>query len=269
MKRILNRFSSFSLALVFTLILALFFSNHVFASNWGLHFPGKGERPTGNATAEYLAQYDAYFIGAEEDKVIYLTFDAGYENDLTAGILDTLKKHEVPAAFFLVGTYIKNNPELIKRMVEEGHIIGNHTMSHPDMSKIGAKESFLKELSQVEAHYKAITGNDMLKFYRPPKGIYSEANLKLAKELGYKTIFWSAAYKDWVDGSQPSKEEAFSKLIPRAHPGVVILLHNTSKTNALILDELLTRYKDMGYRFEDLHHLVENQPQKQPSSEIT
>ena len=227
-----------------------------FADSWGLHFPKDGERPNGNATAEYLAQFDSYFIGGADEKVLYLTFDAGYENDLTAGILDTLKKHEVPAAFFLVGTYIRDHPELIKRMVEEGHIVANHTMTHPDMSKLGDKASFEKELNQVEEHYKTVTGQDIPKFYRPPKGIYNETNLKLAQELGYKTIFWSAAYKDWEDNNQPSREEAFSKLIPRTHPGGVILLHNTSKTNAVILDELLTKYKDMGYRLESLHHLV-------------
>jgi len=224
--------------------------------NWGLFFPKEGERPRGNATAEYLAQFDAFFIGAEDEKVLYLTFDAGYENDLTPGILDTLKKHEAPAAFFLVGSYIKNHPELITRMIEENHIVANHTMTHPDMSQIESKESFIKELSQVEEYYRTITGQDMLKFYRPPRGIYSETNLKLAQELGYKTIFWSAAYKDW-EKDQPSKEEAFSKLIPRTHPGAIVLLHNTSKTNATILDELLTRYKEMGYRFESLEHLVE------------
>ena len=238
---------------VFTL---LFYTEAYGGDNWGLHFPGDGVRPEGNAAAEYLAGFDAYFIGAGDEKVIYLTFDAGYENDLTAGILDTLKKHSAPAAFFLVGTYIKNNPELILRMLEEGHIVANHTMTHPDMSKISDKASFLKELALAEEQYRAVTGEDMPKFYRPPKGIYSEANLKLAKELGYKTIFWSAAYKDWEDSNQPSKDEAFSKLIPRTHPGAVILLHNTSKTNALILDELLTRYKKMGYRFESLYHLV-------------
>ncbi|MCL2217716.1 MAG: polysaccharide deacetylase family protein [Defluviitaleaceae bacterium] len=230
---------------------------YAYADSWGLHFTKDNERPQGNATAEYLAQFDAYFIGCENEKVLYMTFDAGYENDLTAGILDTLKKHEVPAAFFLVGTYIRDHPELILRMAEEGHIVANHTMTHPDMSKLNDKSSFAKELSQVEEHYKNVTGQDIPKFYRPPRGIYNETNLKLAKELGYKTIFWSAAYKDWEDNNQPSREEAFSKLIPRTHPGGIILLHNTSKTNAKILDELLTRYKDMGYRLESLFHLIE------------
>jgi peptidoglycan-N-acetylmuramic acid deacetylase len=223
---------------------------------WGLHFAKKGEQPSGNATAEYLAQFDAYYIGADDEKVIYLTFDAGYENDLTTGILDTLKKHDAPAAFFLVGTYIKNHPDLINRMVAEGHIVANHTMSHPDMSKIGCRESFNRELAQVEEAYRAVTGQEIPRFYRPPKGIYNEANLKLAKELGYTTVFWSLAYRDWENDNQPTPHEAFAKLIPRIHPGAVILLHNTSKTNALVLDELLTRYKTMGYRFEGLGHLT-------------
>ena len=225
--------------------------------NWGLHFPKDGSRPTGPSTAEHLKQFDAYFIGAEDDKIMYMTFDAGYETDLTAGILDVLKKHEVPAAFFLVGNYIRDYPDLINRMVTEGHIVANHTMTHPDMSKISGKDAFAAELSKVEELYKQVTGSEIPRFYRPPKGIYSETNLKHAQELGYKTIFWSATYKDWDEKNQPSKEEAFAKLLPRAHPGAVILLHNTSKTNATILDELLTKYKEMGYRFECLNHLVQ------------
>jgi len=141
-------------------------------------------------------------------------------------------------------------------MVDEGHIVANHTMKHPDMSKISNKESFAKELAQVEEIYKEVIGSDMPKFYRPPRGIYSEANLKLAQELGYKTIFWSAAYKDWEDKNQPSKQEAFSKLMPRLHPGMVLLLHNTSKTNSLILDELLAKYKEAGYAFGSIEDLV-------------
>ena len=227
-------------------------------TSWGLAFPKEsGGRPEGNATAEYLAQFDAYFIGAEDDKVIYLTFDAGYENNFTPGILETLKKHNAPAAFFLVGTYIRDNPELSQRIVNEGHIIANHTMNHPDMSKISCKNSFAKELALVEEQYKAVIGSDIPKFYRPPSGTYCESNLKHAQELGYKTIFWSAAYKDWENNNQPSREEAFSKLIPRTHPGAIILLHNTSQTNAMILDELLTQYTEMGYVFKCLNYLTE------------
>jgi len=248
--------------LIFSSILVILctaFTTTIYAStNWGLHFPKDGSRPTGPTTAEHLLQFDSYYIGNENDKVLYLTFDAGYEIDLTAGILDTLKKHEVPAAFFLVGNYIRDYPDLINRMVAEGHIVANHTMTHPDMSKISTKEAFAKELSKVEELYKQVTGSEIPRLYRPPKGIYSEANLRHAQELGYKTVFWSCAYMDWDEKNQPSKQQAFDKLLPRTHPGAVILLHNTSKTNALILDELLTKYKDMGYRFESLEHLVGN-----------
>jgi len=242
-------------------ILLCFFTFVLICSNlnagdsWGLSFPVEGEQPRGNATKEYLKQYDSFFVGDNSEKILYLTFDAGYENNLTESILNTLKEHDVPAAFFLVGTYIKKHPELILRMVNEGHIVANHTMSHPDMSKINNKELFLKELTQAEEHYRNVTGREMPKLYRPPSGIYSEANLEMAKELGYKTIFWSLTYQDWGD-KELTKEQAFAKLIPRVHPGAVILLHSTYKTNAIILDELLTKYKDMGFRFESLCHLV-------------
>jgi peptidoglycan-N-acetylmuramic acid deacetylase len=234
----------------------LCFRTPVFAGDgWGLNFSAEGEQPRGNKSVSYLAQFGAYYVGAEEEKVIYLTFDAGYENGLTAGILDVLKKHEAPAAFFLVGTYIRDQGELIRRMVAEGHIIANHSMTHPDMTNI-SKEAFAKELEKVETIYRETTGQDIPRFYRPPRGIYNEANLKTARELGYTTVFWSLAYRDWENDNQPTREEAFAKLIPRIHPGAVILLHNTSKTNALILDELLTKYKGMGYRFESLEHLI-------------
>ena len=187
--------------------------------------------------------------------MIYLTFDAGYENGCTAKILDTLQKHNVKAAFFLVGNYIARNADLVRRMVEEGHTVGNHTMHHPDMSKLKDKEAFAKELQDLEELFLEKTGEALPKYYRPPQGIYSEENLKLAKDLGYKTVFWSLAYVDWKNDSQPSKEEAFAKLLPRIHPGAVALLHSTSETNAQILDELLTKWEEMGYHFGTLDEL--------------
>jgi len=227
---------------------------------WGVSFSGfdanAGTPPRGNECADYLLQFDAYYVGNSNEKAIYLTFDAGYENGFTEGMLDTLKKHDVPATFFLVGTYIKNNPKIINRMIKEGHIVANHTMNHPDMTSMSSIEAFRKELSAAEDEYKSVTGRDMPKYYRPPSGDYSESNMKMAQELGYKTIFWSLAYADWDNNSQPSKEMAFSKLLPRIHPGAIILLHNTSQTNSLILDELIVKYKEMGYVFKSLDELV-------------
>lgn len=223
--------------------------------NWGLSFQQEGAAPIANASAEYLAKYDGYYAEATEKKVLYLTFDAGYENGYTEKILDVLKAHDAPAAFFLVGNYIQTSPELVKRMVAEGHLVGNHTYTHPDMSEISTKDAFADELAQLENAYQEVTGKELPRYYRPPQGKYSEANLKMAKELGYKTIFWSLAYVDWYESDQPTKEEAFDKLVPRVHPGAIVLLHSTSKTNAEILDELLTKWEEMGYEFQSLEKL--------------
>lgn len=212
--------------------------------------------PVGNATFDELAQYDAYYAEDTDEKVLYLTFDAGYENGNTEPILDTLAKHSVSATFFVVGTYIDSEPELIKRMVEEGHTVGNHTWHHPDMSQIATMDSFKKELVDVEDAYRDVTGQEMTKFYRPPQGKYNEENLKMAQQLGYKTFFWSLAYVDWYQDDQPSPEEAFDKLLGRIHPGAIVLLHSTSSTNAQILDELLTKWEEMGYEVRPLTDLA-------------
>lgn len=232
-------------------------SASVQSASWGLSFQEEGKRPAGNATIDDLKQYNAYYASDTDEKILYLTFDAGYENGNTPAILEALKKHQTPAVFFAVGNFIKDNPDLIKRMITEGHIVGNHTMTHPDMSQISSMESFQKELEGVEELYTSVTGEPMTKFYRPPRGVYSTENLSMAKELGYSTFFWSLAYVDWIQEQQLSKEEAFQKLIPRIHPGAIVLLHNTSSTNAAILDELLTRWEEMGYQFHSIKELTE------------
>ena len=185
-----------------------------------------------------------------------MTFDCGYENGATPAILDALKKHQAPAAFFVVGNFVRDNPDLIRRMTEEGHTVANHTLSHPDMSKISSVENFQKELSGVESLYKEITGTDMIKYYRPPQGIYSTENLKMAQQLDTRHFLGGLAYVDWQQDDQPTHEEAFDKLLPRIHPGAIVLLHSTSSTNADILNELLTRWEKMGYEFGDLNDLV-------------
>ena len=226
------------------------------SENWGLSFPEEGTLPTANASIEELKQYDAYYAQDTDEKILYLTFDCGYENGATPAILDALKKHQAPAAFFVVGNFVRDNPDLIRRMTEEGHTVANHTLSHPDMSKISSVENFQKELSGVESLYKEITGTDMIKYYRPPQGIYSTENLKMAQQLGYQTFFWSLAYVDWQQDDQPTHEEAFDKLLSRVHPGAVVLLHNTSKTNGEIMEELLSKWEEMGYTFRPLSDLT-------------
>ena len=223
--------------------------------NWGLSFQAEGAAPIGPANSATLAKYGAAYLGDTAEKVLYLTFDAGYENGCTARILDVLKAHDVPAAFFLVGNYMEKNADLVRRMVEEGHIVGNHTMHHHDMSKLSDKAAFAKELTDLEVCFKEITGKELPKYYRPPQGTYSEENLRMAQELGYKTVFWSLAYVDWLNNDQPTREQAFGKLLPRTHNGAVILLHSTSATNAEILDELLSKWKEMGYRFASVEEL--------------
>ncbi len=231
------------------------FVNVMSTGSWGLSFRTEGQAPVGPAGTKQLEQYDAAYLGDTNEKKLYLTFDAGYENGSTAKILDVLKKHEVPATFFLVGNYLQTNPDLVRRMVDEGHIVGNHTMHHVDMSKLTDKEAFCKELTELETLYQEITGKEMLKFYRPPQGIYSQKNLELAKELGYKTVFWSLAYVDWRNDAQPTAEYAFSKLLPRTHNGAVILLHSTSKTNGEIMEELIIKWKELGYSFHSIEEL--------------
>jgi len=242
-------------AIALAVSVSVFASSTLATGSWGLSFRQEGAPPIGNAGKDQLRQYQAAYIGNTSEKVLYLTFDAGYENGCTAKILDTLKEKQVPAAFFLVGNYIQRSPDLVRRMAEEGHIVGNHTMHHYDMSKLSDKAAFSKELTDLETLYRETVGRELPKFYRPPQGIYSEENLKMAQELGYKTVFWSLAYVDWNNDAQPTKEAAFAKLLPRTHNGAVVLLHSTSKTNAEILGELIDKWKDMGYRFGTLEEL--------------
>lgn len=229
---------------------------HEKSENWGLGFGTEGKPPTGNASAEELKKYNAYFIGDTTQNTIYLTFDCGYENGNTEPILDALKKHDVKATFFVVGNFLETSPEMVKRMIAEGHTVGNHTYHHLDMSSISSMDAFKKETQDVENLFEQITGTPITKFYRPPQGKYNIENLKMAQELGYHTFFWSLAYVDWYQDKQPTKDEAFGKLLKRIHPGAIVLLHSTSSTNAQILDELLTKWEEMGYTIKPLTELA-------------
>lgn len=226
-------------------------------AEWGTFFLGNNLPPRNDEEESYLRSFHAYAMVPGEEKVVFLTFDEGYENGYTPAILDVLAKHNVKAAFFCTGSYIKECPDLVKRIADEGHIIGNHTLTHPSMMKVATWEEFSRQLLTVEDRVKAITGTDMPRYYRPPAGAYSEAQLRMADAMGYKTIFWSVAYKDWDTKAQPTHEKAMNYLTTRIHPGAIILLHAVSKTNTEILDQLLTRWKEMGYTFRTLDDLPE------------
>lgn len=198
-----------------------------------------------------LEDYDAYYVGDTSKKVLYLTFDEGYENGYTSKILNILKENDVKAIFFVTLPYVKDNPDLIKRMVDEGHIVGNHSHHHPAMPDYAVNEAkFNKEFSDVEDLFKEITGTDMPKIFRPPMGKYSERSLAMTKNLGYKTLFWSFAYHDWDINKQPNPDTAKEKIVSNFHDGSVMLIHAVSKTNTEILDSVLKEAKNQGYSFE-------------------
>ena len=224
--------------------------------NW--YYVGKGKDQIAEApreSSDFLKENDAYYLGDTSSKVLYLTFDEGYENGHTGKILDILKENQVPAAFFVVKPYITKEPELIKRMVNEGHIVGNHSVHHPSMAQIHDKEKFEAELKGVEDAYKEIIGLDMIKFFRPPMGKYSKESLKMTKDLGYKTVFWSFAYKDWLVNNQPAENYALQKINKGAHPGSIMLLHAVSETNTKVLEIVIKTLKAEGYEFKSLNDL--------------
>lgn len=226
--------------------------------NW--YYVGKGKDQIAEGPKEsvsFLKENSAYFLGDTEKKVLYLTFDEGYENGNTGKILDILKECKVPAAFFVVKPYIDTQPELVKRMLDEGHVVGNHTVHHPSIAQIRDKEKFSAEFTGVENAYKELTGQDMPKFFRPPMGKYSKNSLQMTKDLGYKTIFWSFAYKDWLVNNQPSESYAVEKICKGAHPGSIMLLHAVSNTNTKILPTVIKTLQQEGYEFKSLNDLPE------------
>lgn len=217
-------------------------------------------RPPLDSPMAYIKELGGYYIDEKvtddsNDKVVYLTFDAGYENGNVSRVLDTLKEQEVPGAFFVLGNLIENNGELIKRMRDEGHLVCNHTYYHKDMTRLDAEEIKLEIYSLSEA-YEELTGEVMPKYFRPPEGKFDRKSLEVVNDIGYKTIFWSFAYADWDNNRQPSYEYAKKKIIDNVHNGAVILLHPTSETNASILDSVICELREMGYRFGTLDELV-------------
>jgi len=220
---------------------------------WYFKPSAEGGRPASPTEAHFISEYNAHYIGKDEKKV-YLTFDLGYENENVKSILDTLDREDVKATFFLLRHTVVGGKNL-ERIISDGHLCGNHTSHHKDMTKMQEIESFKAELESLSEDFKAVTGKELAKIYRPPCGAFSEQSLAWAKELGFKTVFWSLAYADWDENNQMSADAAINKLMSRMHNGAVILLHPTSSTNAKIMPELIKRLKAEGYEFGTVDEL--------------
>lgn len=216
---------------------------------WGLKKNKNAPPDVPETIVELLEKYGAIYKSNEE-KTLYLTFDEGYENGYTAKILDVLKENKVPAAFFVTGPYIKEEADLVKRMTEEGHIVGNHTINHPSLPEISDEEIKL-ELENLTQRYFDLTGKEM-KFFRAPKGEYSERTLKVTSQMGYTNVFWSFAYKDWEINNQKGTGYAYNQIMDGVHDGAILLLHAVSRDNAEILDKVIKDLKSQGYIFKSL-----------------
>ncbi len=230
--------------------------------NWYCRHVNDGTQPPCDAGMQFISQYGGYYIDANNsdplaaEKVIYLTFDVGYENGNVAKILDAMHAEGVPGAFFILENVAKRNPELVKRMESEGHLVCNHTASHRDMTKCHDAAGFAAELAKMEQICLEETGVTMAKYYRPPEGRFSEENMQFAADAGYKTIFWSFGYMDWDNERQMSAEDALEKILSGVHNGEVLLLHPTSATNAEIMPALIRELRGRGFRFGTLDELT-------------
>lgn len=213
-----------------------------------------------------VEKYKAIYKGDPSKKVVYLTFDNGYENGYTGQFLDVLKKHKVPGIFFVTGHYLKSAPDLTKRMVKEGHIVGNHSWHHPDMTT-QSKEQILEELNSVAVETEKITGQKQMTYLRPPRGIFSERTLQIANEAGYSHIFWSLAYKDWDVNAQRGADYAYNEIMKQVHPGAILLIHTISKDNANAMERIIVDLKKQGYSFESIDHLFKKSKAKKQKTE--
>ncbi len=231
------------------------------ALNWYCTRNREHKQPIADTNLRFIEDYGGYYIDKSHgddsaEKVVYLTFDAGYENGNVEKILDVMKSEDVKGAFFVLGNLITRNTELVKRMADEGHTVCNHTNRHKDMTTVKSIEEFKAELEALEALYREYVGGEMAKYYRPPEGRFNETTMRYASELGYKTVFWSFAYADWDNAKQPSPESAKKKIMDNIHNGAVILLHPTSATNAEILGDVIRELKSQGYSFGTLDELT-------------
>ncbi|WJQ79515.1 delta-lactam-biosynthetic de-N-acetylase [Brevibacillus brevis] len=199
-------------------------------------------------------RHGAVFLGDTTKKELYLTFDNGYENGFTPKILDTLLAKKVPAIFFVTGHFVKEQPELLKRMAKEGHLIGNHSWSHPDMTTV-PNQKIKDELTKVSDAVQQVIGQANMRYLRPPRGIFSDRTLAVTKDLGYTNVFWSVAYRDWDTKVQRGAKYAYDNVMAQLHPGAVILLHSVSKDNAEALGTIIDETRKQGYEFKSLDQL--------------
>lgn len=222
---------------------------------WGIKRADNHEQPdVGSVNKKSLEEEEGICLGNKDKKYIYLTFDEGYEAGYTEKILDTLKENEVKATFFITAHYLNTQPDLVKRMVEEGHIVGNHTVNHKSMPDL-SDEQVKKEVMDLHTAIYEKIGYEM-KYIRPPKGEYSQRTLKLCKDLGYKTVMWSFAYVDWDEKQQKGNEYATKTILNNLHPGEVMLLHGNSKNNTEVLGSIIQEARKEGYEFKSLDEFV-------------
>ena len=246
MKRVLTFF-------MIICIVAVFFPVKTSAENtsfsWYCKRVGNNGQPPLPAEFGFIEKYPCIWLDKSGSKKVYLTFDAGYENGNIEKILDILKEENVKATFFILENLILSNRDLVERMINEGHLIGNHTCRHLNMSKVADIELFRRELRKLEDLFYETYGVHMSKYYRPPEGCFNMDNLDWAEQLGYKTVMWSFAYEDWINSKQMTKEKALGKMLSTLHNGEVMLLHPTSSTNAEILKSFIQELKKQGFEF--------------------
>lgn len=242
-------------ATILLIILTLLSMDVAQAYGWGYKRNSNHEVPDIGKYQEMLEKYGAYYADLSDEKVIYLTFDNGYEQGHTANVLDVLKEKSIPATFFVTGHYVDSEPELIKRMVDEGHIIGNHSYHHPDFTKL-TKEDMNKELETLSEAVANVSDQKEIKYLRPPRGLFNEQTLQWSNDLGYIHIFWSLAFQDWDTGQQKGKQYAYHQIMKQIHPGAIILLHTVSSDNAEALSHVIQKLQEDGYEFKSLDDLV-------------
>jgi peptidoglycan-N-acetylmuramic acid deacetylase len=232
--------------------------------HWGFKRGVNGQQADAGKTLEsLLGRYGSFYKADPNKKVLYLTFDNGYENGYTEKVLDVLKKEKVPATFFVTGHYLLSASDLVKRMVKEGHIIGNHSWHHPDLTKV-SDERLTRELEKIRVKTEELTGQKQMMYLRPPRGVFSERTLDLAKQQGYTHVFWSLAFTDWVTNNQKGWKYSYDSIMRQIHPGAIILLHSVSSDNAEALEKVIQDLKKQGYTFKSLDDLIIEQNIKEP-----